>query len=140
MSDEKKKNQTVPQCLFGMINFVNLFYYSTYFCYYSQVSLYFLVLFMGSTILFQLTFTFIYSIFNKKFSVSTKKADPKQIFNLEKLLSTKPTVIGIDNKILLYHLYMHLEKNLIFFSFVINQCVCVYIYIYINKVNEYYII
>ena len=130
MSDEKKKNQTAPQCLFGMINFVNLFYYSAYFCYYSWLLLYFLVLFMGSTILFQLTFTFIYSTFNKKFSISTKKTDPKQTFNLEKLLSTKPTVIGIDNKILLYYLYMHLEKNLIFFSFVINQCVCIYIYLY----------
>ena len=136
MKKKKKKNQTVPQCRFGMINFVNLFYYSAYFCYYSQVPLYFLVLFMGSTILFQLTFSFIYSTFNEKFSVSTKKADPKQIFNLEKLLSTKPTVIGIDNKILLYYLYMHLEKNLIFFSFVINQCVCVYIYIYIYQQSK----
>ena len=117
-------------CLFDMINFVDLFYYLAYFYYYLWVLLYFLVLFMGSTILFQLTFTFIYSTFNKKFSVSTKKANPKQIFNLEKLLSTKPTIIGIDNKILLYYLYMHLEKNLIFFSFVINQCVCIYIYLY----------
>jgi len=34
--------------------------------------LHFLVLFMSLTVLFQLTFTFIYSIFNKIFSVSTK--------------------------------------------------------------------
>ena len=33
--------------------------------------LYFLVLFMGHTVLFQLTFTFIYSTFSKKFSVSS---------------------------------------------------------------------
>ena len=33
---------------------------------------YFLVLFMSSTILFQLTFIFIYSTFSKKFSISTK--------------------------------------------------------------------
>ena len=34
--------------------------------------LYFLVLFMGLTVLFQLTFTFIYNIFSNKFSVSAK--------------------------------------------------------------------
>ena len=54
------------------IIFINLFYYSIYFYYYSWVLLHFLVLFMGLTILFQLTFTFIYGIFNKKFSVLTK--------------------------------------------------------------------
>ena len=37
-----------------------------------MVSLHFLVLFMGLSILFQLTFTFIYSIFSKKFSISVK--------------------------------------------------------------------
>ena len=59
--------------------FASLFYYSAYFCYYSWVSLYFLVLFMGSTVLFQLIFTFIYSTihephctFNKIFSVLVK--------------------------------------------------------------------
>ena len=34
--------------------------------------LYFLVLFIDFTVLFQLTFTFIYSIFSKKFVVSVK--------------------------------------------------------------------
>ena len=43
-----------------------------YFCYYSWVSLHFLVLFMSLTILFLLTFTFIYCTFNKKFSISAK--------------------------------------------------------------------
>ena len=43
-----------------------LFYYSVYFCYYLWVSLYFLVLFMSLTVLFQLTFTFIYSTYRKK--------------------------------------------------------------------------
>ena len=52
--------------------FTNLFYYLTYFWYYSWLSLPFLVLFMGLTVLFLLTFTFIYSIFSKKFSVSVK--------------------------------------------------------------------
>ena len=59
--------------------FASLFYYSAYFCYYSWVSLYFLVLFMSPTILFQLIFTTIYSTihephctFNKKFSVLVK--------------------------------------------------------------------
>ena len=32
----------------------------------------FFVLFMGPLVLFQLTFTFIYSFFNKKFSASAK--------------------------------------------------------------------
>ena len=45
-----------------------LFYYSAYFCYYSQALLHFLVLFMDPAVLFQLTFTFIYSIFSKKIS------------------------------------------------------------------------
>ena len=72
------------KCLFDMINFANLilkkkkkknanlFYYSVYFCYYLWVLSHFLVLFISLTILFQLTFTFIYNIFNKKFTVSTK--------------------------------------------------------------------
>ena len=59
-------------CMFGKIIFVNLFYYLTYFYYYLWVSLYFLVLFMDLTILFQLTFTFIYNIFSTKISISTK--------------------------------------------------------------------
>ena len=46
--------------------FANLFYYSVYFCYYSWVSLHFFLLFMGPIVLFQLTFTFIYSSFSKK--------------------------------------------------------------------------
>ena len=54
------------------IIFANLFYYLVYFCYYSWFSLYFLVLFMSLTELFQLTFTYIYSIFNKKFSILAK--------------------------------------------------------------------
>ena len=37
-----------------------------------------LVLFMSHTVLFQLIFTFIYSTFSKKFSVSSKYADFKQ--------------------------------------------------------------
>ena len=56
----------------ALIIFARLFYYSAYFYYYSWVSLHFLVLFMGLTVLFQLTFTFIYSTFSKKFSVSVK--------------------------------------------------------------------
>ena len=60
------------KCPFDMINFANLFYYSAYFCYYSWVSLHFLVLFIGSSILLQLTFIFMYSTFNEKLSVSAK--------------------------------------------------------------------
>ena len=51
---------------------LKLFYYSIYFCYYSWTSLHFLVLFIGFTVLFQLTFTFIYNIFSNKFSISAK--------------------------------------------------------------------
>ena len=58
-------------CLASLF-FANLFYYLVYFCYYLWVSLYFLVLFMGLTILFQLTFTFIYNTFSKKCSVLAK--------------------------------------------------------------------
>ena len=64
------------------IIFINLFYYLVYFCYYLWVSLHFLVLFIGHTILFQLTFTFIYNIFSKKFSILAKQVDSKQILNI----------------------------------------------------------
>ena len=43
-----------------------------YFCQLILLFSLFLLLFMGLTVLFQLTFTVIYSTFNKKFSVSTK--------------------------------------------------------------------
>ena len=52
-----------------------LFLYSAYFYYYSWTPLHFLSLFMGPTVLFQkytVIFTFIYSTFNNKFSVSVK--------------------------------------------------------------------
>jgi len=49
------------KCLFGIINFASLFYYSTY-----------LIQFMGLTVLFQITFTFIYNTFNKKISILVK--------------------------------------------------------------------
>ena len=56
------------------IIFTNLFYYSTYICYYSKVSLHFLILFMSSNVLFQLIFIFIfiYCTFSKKFSIAVK--------------------------------------------------------------------
>ena len=63
------------------IIFSNLFYYSAYFCYYSWVTLHFLVLFIDPTILFQLTFTFIYSTFNKKILVLAKLTDSKCVFS-----------------------------------------------------------
>ena len=62
-----------------MINFANLFYYQFIFIT-IHGSLHFLVLFMSPTVLFQLTFIFIYSIFNKIFSVSAKQTDLKQTF------------------------------------------------------------
>ena len=75
------ESQTDPLCeeeensisiRLAWIIFSNLFYYSAYFCYYSWVTLHFLVLFISPTILFQLTFTFIYSTFSKKILVSAK--------------------------------------------------------------------
>ena len=47
----------------------------TYFCYYLWTLLHFLVLFMSLTILFQLTFTFIYNVFSKKYGASTNYWD-----------------------------------------------------------------
>ena len=56
----------------ALVEKCKFFYYLTYFDYYSWVLLHFLVLFMGPTILFLLDFSFIYSIFSKKFLVSIK--------------------------------------------------------------------
>ena len=55
VSQKKKRKKALSVCLAKII-FANLFYYSVYFCYYSWALLYFLILFMGLTILFQLTF------------------------------------------------------------------------------------
>ena len=60
------------------IIFANLFYYSTYFCYCSCIPLHFLVLFMGFIVLFQLIFTFIYSIFSKKNLFQLNKQIPNR--------------------------------------------------------------
>ena len=49
---------------------LKLFSYLVYFWSYSWTPLYFLVLFMGSTVLFQSTFTFIYCTFSNKFLLS----------------------------------------------------------------------
>ena len=57
---------------FGLMKVASLFYYLAYFYYYSWALLHFLILFMSSTVLFQLTFTSIYSTFNKNFSVLAK--------------------------------------------------------------------
>ena len=62
----------ILKCALAWIIFTNLFYYLTYIFYYLWVSLHFLVLFMGATVSFHLTFTFIYSTFSKKFLVSAK--------------------------------------------------------------------
>ena len=64
---------------FDMINFANLFYYLAYFCYYLWVSLHFLVLFIDSIVLFQLTFTFIYSTFSKKFQFQQNMRIPNKL-------------------------------------------------------------
>ena len=60
------------------MKFAGLFYYSTYFCYYLWVSLHFLALFMDLTVLFQLTFTFIYSTFIKKIQFQQNKRIPNR--------------------------------------------------------------
>ena len=59
-------------CIWHWLKKPAFFYYLTYFCNYSWVLLHFLVLFMSPTVLFQLPFSFIYSIFIKKFLVSAK--------------------------------------------------------------------
>ena len=65
-------NLLILRVSLAKIIFANLFYYSAYLCYYLWAPLHFSVLFMGLTVLFQLTFTFIYSTFSKKFSVLVK--------------------------------------------------------------------
>ena len=50
-----------------VIAYISFFYYLAYFLYYSWVPLHFLILFMDLTLLFQLTFSFIYNTFSKKF-------------------------------------------------------------------------
>ena len=51
---------------------LKLFYYSVCFLASIHKPLYLLVLFMNLVVLFQLTFTFISSTFNNKFSISVK--------------------------------------------------------------------
>ena len=52
----------VMKCVYGI----------DYFCQLILLFSLFLLLFMSLTVLFQLTFTFIYSIFSKKFSILAK--------------------------------------------------------------------
>ena len=54
------------------IIFANLLYYWSYFYYYSRVLLHFLIQFIHLTVLFQLSFIFIYRTLSKKISVSTE--------------------------------------------------------------------
>ena len=68
---KKKDNLTTYKSIYDVSIWQRLFLLA-YFCYYSWVPLYFWVLFMSLTILFQLTITFIYSTFSKKFSISAK--------------------------------------------------------------------
>ena len=83
--------------------FANLFYYSTYFCYYLWVSLHFLVLFIGSTILFQITFTFIYSTFSKK------KFNFNKISEFQK---NEIIIINLDDAYLLSKLSAMVEQSI----------------------------
>ena len=74
---------TISECL-AKKNFVNLFYYSVYFCYYLWALLHFLILFINLTVLFQLTFTVIIFSFRKisEFQIDTihtKKRKRKKI-------------------------------------------------------------
>ena len=66
-----KHKHPLSVCLDSLF-FASLFYYLTYICYYLWAPLHFLVLFINLTILFQLTFTFIYYTFSKKNSVLAK--------------------------------------------------------------------
>ena len=63
----KKLKKTTIKCPFGKNYFCQLILLLAYFCYYSWVSLHFLVLFMGFTVLFQLTFIFITVLSAKSF-------------------------------------------------------------------------
>ena len=66
------RSQTNPKCVFGSKLKCELILLFSLFLLLFMGPLHFLVLFMGFTILFQLTFTFIYNTFSKKFLISTK--------------------------------------------------------------------
>ena len=74
VNQKKKEKNAIAKCRIQTLTKLknSLFYYSAYFYYYSWVLLYFLILFIGLTVLFQLIFTFIYSTFSKKLLISTK--------------------------------------------------------------------
>ena len=62
-------------CIWDKLILGNFFYYLTYFWYYSWISLLFLVLFIGHTVLFQLTFSSIV-LSTKRFQVQLNKIFP----------------------------------------------------------------
>ena len=100
VSQKKKKKKALSVCLAKII-FANLFYYSVYFYYYSWALLYFLILFMGLTVLFQLTFTTV--LLTKVFSFSKISGSQTNnvcnfcklilLFTLFLLLFMDPTVL-----------------------------------------------
>ena len=88
-----------------MINFVNLFYYLAYFCYYLWISLYFLILFIDPTILF----------FNYLFHFITVLSAKSFQFQQNKWIPNKPLVCvwqKLKNQlILLFSLFLLLFMN-----------------------------
>ena len=77
-------------CLFGMINFINLFYYSAYFATIHGPRCIFWILFMGLTALFKLTFTFIYSSFNK-----ISESQPNLLYDQVASLKSESTILSL---------------------------------------------
>ena len=73
------KNYSLLVCVWKKLKNQLILLFSCFF-YYLWAPLHFLVLFMDPTVLFQLTFTFIYSTFNKKFlsfnKISESQIDP----------------------------------------------------------------
>ena len=116
-----------------LIIFASLFYYLAYFCYYSWVQLYFLVLFMGLTVLFLLTFTYIYSIFNKKFSISAKYVVPKWTLSVcsAKITFTNFAYFRYYLWVPLYFLVLFIGPTVLF------QLIFTFIYNIFNKISEF---
>ena len=63
--------------------FANLFFYSSYFCYYLWILLHFLILFIGLTILFQLTFNLFTVFSTKSFQFQQNKRNLKVEENIK---------------------------------------------------------
>ena len=72
-NQQKEKKILIVKIAYGIcLYWAVFFFHLIYFCCYLWVLLHFLVLFMSPTVLFKITFKFIYRTFSKKISISVK--------------------------------------------------------------------